>query len=67
MVEVVKSHGYKQRQSDNDRFSKHSRGEKITIFTVYVDDLILTEGDLEEIKHLKKLLAKEFEIKVFGP
>ena len=43
-----------------------SRNGKITILIVYVDDIIITGDDLEEIEKLKKQLAKEFEIKELG-
>jgi hypothetical protein len=39
---------------------------KIVILIVYVDDIILTSNYEEELVRLKKLLAKEFEIKNFG-
>ena len=44
---------------------KHCRG-KITLLIVYVDDIVVTEDDKEEIAHLKRLLAQEFEIKDLG-
>ena len=39
---------------------------KITILIVYVDDIIVTGDDMEEIHNLKKSLTKEFEINNLG-
>ena len=39
---------------------------KITILAVYVDDIVITGNDDEEIKCLKKRLAKSFEVKDLG-
>ena len=39
---------------------------KLTIVIVYVDDIIVTRDDFEEIERLTKKLAKEFEIKDLG-
>lgn len=36
---------------------------KMVILIVYVDDIIVTSDDLEEVQSLKKRLAKEFKIK----
>ena len=44
---------------------RHKNG-KITILIVYVDDIILTEDDTEEMERLKKRLALEFEMKNLG-
>ena len=57
---------FKQSQADHTLFIKKSRNGKITILIVYVDDIIVTGDDLEEIEKLKKQLAKEFEIKELG-
>ena len=47
-------------------FVKHSAGGKVTALIVYVDDIVLTGNDLEEMKLLKNYLAQEFEIKDLG-
>ena len=47
-------------------FIKHTGMEKLTILIVYVDDIIVTGNDTEEIKKLKGLLAKNFEVKDLG-
>ena len=38
----------------------------MTLFIVYVDDIIITRDDEEGLVNLKKLLASEFEIKDLG-
>jgi len=45
---------------------KHSTGGRITVLIVYVDDIVLTGNNEEEIRRLKLLLSKEFEIKDLG-
>ena len=42
---------------------KHSSHEQIAALIVYVDDIVVTGDDLEEIMQLKNSLSKEFEIK----
>lgn len=44
-------------------FFRHSSSEKKTIFIVYVDDIIVTRDDNDEVVRLKKMLANEFEAK----
>ena len=58
--------GYKQSNSDYTLFLKKRHG-KITALIVYVDDMIVTSKDLEEMKALKHYLSKEFEMKDLGP
>ena len=62
----VTNHGYKQSQADHTMFIKHKGMEKLTILIVYVDDIIVTGNDTEEIKRLEGLLAKNFEVKDLG-
>ena len=59
---AIRKHGYKQAQSDHTLFYKQNDG-KITILIVYVDDMILTEDYLVEMRRVKEQLALEFEIK----
>lgn len=47
-------------------FFKHTKEGKIVILIVYVDDFIVTGNDRDEIRKLKEMLAKEFEIKDLG-
>lgn len=63
---VVKSYGYHQSQAYHTIFYKRFEKGKITVLIVYVDDIILTGDDLEELANLKKRLAEDFEIKDLG-
>jgi Reverse transcriptase (RNA-dependent DNA polymerase) len=57
--------GYRQTNADHTVFFRR-HGVHITIFAVYVDDMIITEDDKNEISQLKKRLGKEFEVKDLG-
>ena len=46
-------------------FYGHENG-KITILIVYMDDIILTGDDCDEMERLKRNLASEFEMKDLG-
>lgn len=54
---------YCQSQEDDILFIKHSSHKKVITFIVYEDDIIVTCNDVEEMKNLKNILAKEIEIK----
>ena len=58
----MRKHGFKQSNSDHTLFLKH-RDEKITTLIIYVDDMIITGNDDEDIADLQKYLASEFEMK----
>ena len=58
--------GYHQSQGDHTLFFKHSPLGMVTILIVYVDDIIITGHNLEEIRKLQSYLAKEFKIKDLG-
>ena len=47
-------------------FYKHNKDGKIVILIVYMDDIVLTGSDKEELERLKRRLATEFEIKDLG-
>ncbi|RVW95281.1 Retrovirus-related Pol polyprotein from transposon RE1 [Vitis vinifera] len=66
LTRVVKKHGFIQCQADHTLFMKHSKEGEMTLFIVYVDDIIITGDDEEGIENLKKLLTREFEIKDLG-
>jgi hypothetical protein len=57
--------GYSQCNADHTVFFKH-KGSSITILAIYVDDIVITGDDVEEIKWLKEKLGKAFEIKDMG-
>ncbi|RVW76419.1 Retrovirus-related Pol polyprotein from transposon RE1 [Vitis vinifera] len=63
---VIKHYGYTQSQADHTMFYKHSYEGKVAILIVYVDDIVLTEDDCNELEKLKGKLAEEFEIKDLG-
>src|SRR4051812_41320339 len=57
--------GYRQYNGDRTVFYRHSKTH-ITILAVYVDDIVITGDDVEEIQRLKKRLEEEFEVKNLG-
>ena len=65
LVGAMISYGYKQSNSDHTLFLKN-KGGKITCLIIYVDDMIITGDDLEEIESLKRNLFQEFEMKDLG-
>ena len=64
-TKALRQQEYVQAHSDHTLFFRHRNG-KITILIVYVDDIILTGDDSEEIERLKRNLALEFEMKDLG-
>lgn len=50
---AISDMGYLQCNGDHTVFYKH-KGSLITILAVYVDDIVITGNDAEEIKHLKE-------------
>lgn len=61
----MKSYGYSQSNADHTLFYKSSQG-KISILIIYVDDMIITGDDQEEIQNLERRLSTEFEMKNLG-
>lgn len=61
----MKRFGYTQSNSYHTLFLKH-RGKKLTALIIYVDDMVVTGNDSEEMQTLQKLLASEFEMKELG-
>jgi hypothetical protein len=63
---VVCDMGYSQCNGDHTAFYRHN-GSCITILVVYVDDIVITGDDVEEIKSLKERLGRTFEVNDLGP
>jgi hypothetical protein len=59
---AMKTYGYNQSNSDHTLFLKRQLG-KVTALIIYVDDMIITSNESEEISRLQKLLATKFEMK----
>ena len=57
---------YHPSQRDHTLFIKHNSFGKLMALIVYVDDIIVTGNDEEEIQRLKTYLSNEFEIKDLG-
>ncbi|KAL6347204.1 hypothetical protein AAG906_012785 [Vitis piasezkii] len=62
---AMRKYGFQQSNSDHTLFLKHRLG-KITALIVYVDDMIITGDDVEEISRLQDQLSTEFEMKNLG-
>ncbi|GJW81349.1 putative RNA-directed DNA polymerase [Tanacetum coccineum] len=56
---------YKQSDADHTLFVKKNEG-KVTTLIVYVDDMVVTGDDPEEMSKLQTTLATEFKLKVLG-
>jgi len=59
------SMGYTQSMNDHSLFINSSKGS-FTALLVYVDDIILTRNDKEEIARIKQALNQTFKIKDLG-
>ena len=62
---AMRKYGYRQSNSDHTLFLKH-RQSKVTTLIVYVDDMIITGNDAEDISRLQEQLSTEFEMKNLG-
>ncbi|GJT95672.1 retrovirus-related pol polyprotein from transposon TNT 1-94 [Tanacetum coccineum] len=59
------SFGYQQSKADYSLFTKKN-AEGFTIVLVYVDDLMITGNDAEQIANLKRQLSSQFHMKDLG-
>lgn len=62
-AKIMRKQGYRKAQSDHIMFLQHTSNGRKTILIVYVNDIIITRDNLEEIKRLKKGLSIDFEVK----
>lgn len=58
-TKIMTTLGYKQSQGDHTLFLRHSKLGGLTALLVYVDDIIVTGNDTEEMHNLKRCLLKE--------
>nr|XP_017221153.1 PREDICTED: uncharacterized mitochondrial protein AtMg00810-like [Daucus carota subsp. sativus] len=65
IAEFLSLCGYVMAQSDSSLFVKIREG-KLAVVLVYVDDLIITGDDIEEIFQTKKNLSVRFQMKELG-
>ncbi|KAK2414048.1 putative mitochondrial protein [Trifolium repens] len=65
-TQSMKKQGYIQGQADHTLFTKFSQDGKIAVLIVYVDDIVLTGNDTDEMGRVKEKLAVDFEIKDLG-
>ncbi|XP_022018834.1 uncharacterized mitochondrial protein AtMg00810-like [Helianthus annuus] len=61
----MKEYGYYQSNADHTLFLKRRNG-LVTCLIIYVDDMIITGNDVEEIARLEKNLFSKFEMKDLG-
>ena len=61
----MKKYGFQQSNADHTLFLKKQQG-KVTALIVYVDDMVITGDDIEEISRLQGQLASEFKMKNLG-
>ena len=57
---------YHQARGDHALFIKHSVTGAVTVLLVYVDDILITGGDADEVHRLIKALFGQFEMKELG-
>ncbi|XP_075086252.1 uncharacterized protein LOC142168967 [Nicotiana tabacum] len=65
LTEALCTRGFRHSENDHSLFCKKD-GLLIVFVAVYVDDVILTDTDVEEIKALKVFLHDQFKIKDLG-
>ncbi|KAM2653882.1 hypothetical protein EV2_025463 [Malus domestica] len=62
---TIQKAGYQQSNADYSLFTK-AQGTSFTVVLIYVDDILLTGNDLQEMERLKTFLLTRFRIKDLG-
>ena len=65
MSKFLQSIGFEISKADHSLYVKKTGGG-LVIIVIYVDDLILTGSNSDEIMHVKKVLGAEFDMKDLG-
>ncbi|XP_072066679.1 uncharacterized protein [Arachis hypogaea] len=65
LTETLSSAGFNKSESDHSLYTKIT-AQSVTIIMVYVNGLVLTGNDLNEIESIKRLLDQKFKIKDLG-
>ncbi|GJV17672.1 putative RNA-directed DNA polymerase, partial [Tanacetum coccineum] len=65
LLEALLEAGFKQSKNDHSLFIKN-KGDVSLYLLVYVDDLVITGNNNDEIENFKSFLNKKFKIKGFG-
>jgi hypothetical protein len=63
--DTIQQAGYQQSKADYSLFTKAQDTSFIAVL-IYVDDILLTGNNLQEMERLKKFLLKRFRIKDLG-
>lgn len=61
----MRKHEFSQSNSNHTLFLKQNKGKTMALI-IYIDDMIVTSNDKEEILELQKYLTDEFKMKDFG-
>ena len=64
--QVIQQFGMVRSEADHSVFYKHSSSNKYIYLVVYVDDIIITGNDYENINNLKQHLFQHFQTKDLG-
>ena len=63
--QVILTNGFKVNESNKCIYSKFNKGKDV-IICLYVDDMLIFETDLEQVKFTKTLLSNTFDMKDMG-
>ncbi|XP_068319168.1 uncharacterized protein [Pyrus communis] len=63
--DAIQNAGYRQSKADYSLFTK-VQGTSITVILIYVDDILITGNNIQQMEQLKAFLLKRFRIKDLG-